>query len=156
MKDPTDDKLKRRDFLQLVLGWCAALFALGASAGAGARFMVPNVLYEPGRRYKALKPDDYPDGVTFVPEPRVFVVRKGNRFRALSAVCTHVGCTVNRAAEGQGYYCPCHGSYFDERGAVTAGPAPRPMPWLFVSLSPDGRLVVDTSQPVSPDKSLVL
>ena len=41
----------RRDFIWLTLGWLASLFALGASGFATLRSLVPNVLYEPSRRY---------------------------------------------------------------------------------------------------------
>jgi nitrite reductase/ring-hydroxylating ferredoxin subunit len=156
MNEQQPDKLKRRDFLQLALGWCAALFALAASTAAAARFMIPNVLYEPDRRYKALKPDDYPEGATFLPDIRAFVLRKGNSFRAISAICTHLGCTVNRTADNKGFHCPCHGTFFDGSGAVTAGPAPTPLPWYEVTLSRDGRLVLDTSRQVAADKYLVV
>lgn len=150
-----DKKVNRRDFVQLVLGWCAALFALGASVAAAARFMVPNVLYEPNRRYKAGKPDDYPDGATFLPDIRVFLFRKGNSFRAVSAICTHLGCTVNRV-DDSGFHCPCHGSLYDNNGIVTGGPAPKPLPWYLVSLTPDGRLMIDMTQQVAADKYLVV
>lgn len=148
------DKVQRRDFFALVLGWCSALFAFGASAAAMARYLVPNVLYEPDRRFKAQKPDEYPDGVTFFPDLRVFLLRKGNTFRAVSAVCTHLGCTVNRTTDG--FHCPCHGSVFDGNGTVVHGPAPKPLQWFAVSLSRDGRLVIDTTQPVVSDKYLVV
>ncbi len=156
MNESAGEHLKRRDFFQLALGWCTALFALGASAAATARFIFPNVLYEPDRRYKALKPDDYPEGATFLPEIRVFVLRRGNRFRAVSAVCTHLSCTVNRPANQQGFHCPCHGTYFDDNGTVLNGPAPQPLPWYEVTLSRDGRLVLDTSRPVAADRYLVV
>ena len=146
----------RREFLVLTLGWASALLAFGAAAAAATRFMIPNVLYEADRHYRALKPDDYPDGATFLPEPRVFLLRKGNSFRAVSAVCTHLGCTVNLNADGKGFSCPCHGSRFDERAQVIGGPAPRPLSWFLVALSRDGRLIIDTSSPVVPDKYLVV
>jgi cytochrome b6-f complex iron-sulfur subunit len=149
------DQVKRRAFLELFLGWCAAIFAVGASAAAAARFLMPNVLYEPNRRFKALKPDDYPEGSTFFPELRLFLFRKGNSFRAVSAVCTHLGCTVNHLS-GDGFHCPCHGSLFDRSGRVLSGPAPSSLPWFLVTLSRDGRLVVDTSVEVEPDKYLVV
>jgi nitrite reductase/ring-hydroxylating ferredoxin subunit len=156
MSEPTDGKLNRRDFVKLTFGWCAALFAAGASAAAGARFMVPNVLYEPDQRYKALKPEDYPQGMTFLPEIRTFLIRSGDKFRAVSAVCTHLGCTVNPSADGKGFHCPCHGSQFNEDGAVVGGPAPKPLPCPSVSLSRDGRLVIDASQQVPPTQALVV
>lgn len=150
----TPRPLPRRTFLSLSLGWCSALFALGASLAGAGRFLVPNVLYEPDRRFKAFKPDDYAEGPTFLPNLRVFLFRKGNSFRAASAVCTHLGCTVNLA--GKGFHCPCHGSVFDESGAVLSGPAPAPLAWFLLSLSRDGHLVIDTSQQVKSDKYLVV
>jgi cytochrome b6-f complex iron-sulfur subunit len=151
---PPPDKLQRRAFLSFTLGWCSAGFALAASLAAAGRFMVPNVLYEPDRRFKAFKPEDYPEGPTFLPNLRVFLFRKGNSFRAASAVCTHLGCTVNLA--GSGFHCPCHGSVFDPAGAVVSGPAPAPLAWFELTLSRDGHLVIDTSQQVKPDKYLVV
>jgi nitrite reductase/ring-hydroxylating ferredoxin subunit len=50
------------------------------------------------------------------------------RYRAFSAVCTHVGCLLNQVADGT-IDCPCHGSKFTiTTGAVVTGPAHRPLP----------------------------
>jgi cytochrome b6-f complex iron-sulfur subunit len=149
-----EEGVQRRTFLALCLGWGSALLALGASVAAAGRFLVPNVLYEPNRRFRALKPEDYAEGPTFLPSLRVFLFRKGNSFRAASAVCTHLGCVVNLA--GKGFHCPCHGSVFDDSGAVVSGPAPSPLPWFLVTLSRDGHLVIDTAQPVKAEKYLVV
>jgi cytochrome b6-f complex iron-sulfur subunit len=152
---PPNNEVSRRGFFQLTLGWVAGSFAVGATAAAAVRFLVPNVLYEPSLRFKAGRPEDYADGsVTFLEDERVFLVRKGNTFRCLSAVCTHLGCTVNRA--GQGYHCPCHGSVFDDAGAVRSGPAPRSLEWFAVTMSRDNRLVVDKNLRVGADKCLVV
>jgi cytochrome b6-f complex iron-sulfur subunit len=148
-------EVPRRSFLRLTLGWLSAGFAAFASAAASVRFLIPNVLFEPSLRFKAGKPDDYAsDSVTFLEEERVFLVRQGNTFRCLSAICTHLGCTVNRAEHG--YHCPCHGSVFDEQGAVKSGPAPRGLEWFPVMLTKDSRLLVDKSQRVNAEKYLVL
>ncbi len=156
MNHPTpDNDVSRRSFFQLALGWLAGAFATAASAVAAVRFLVPNVLYEPSQRFKAGKPEDYPDGsVTFLEDERVFLIRKGNTFRCLSAVCTHLGCTVNRA--NKGYHCPCHGSVFNDEGKVEGGPAPRGLPWFLVTLSKDNRLLVDKGETVVADKYLVV
>jgi cytochrome b6-f complex iron-sulfur subunit len=154
---PSNDQndFSRRSFFQLSLGWTAGIFAIVASAAGAVRFLVPNVLFEPGQLFKAGKPDDYPDGsVTFLDDERVFLIRQGNTYRCLSAVCTHLGCTVNRADHG--YHCPCHGSVFDSQGNVKSGPAPRGLAWFQVTLSKDNRLLVDKNRVVSADKYLVL
>ena len=156
MNDSTPEKnVSRRGFLQLSLGWVAGGFAVFASAAGALRFLIPNVLFEPSQKFKAGKPDDYADGsVVFIEDQRVFVVRKGNSFRCLSAVCTHLGCTVNRSE--QGYHCPCHGSVFDDQGTVKGGPAPRGLEWFQVTLSKDSHLIVDKGQRVNPEEYLVL
>jgi Rieske Fe-S protein len=149
------DQPSRRGFFALALGWLAATFAVGASSVAAVRFLTPNVLYEPSLRFKAGRPDDYADGsVTFLDEERVFIVRRGNTFQCLSAICTHLGCTVNRT--GDGYHCPCHGSIFNDQGKVLGGPAPRALEWFLVTLSKDNRLLVDKTQRVNADQYLVL
>jgi len=145
----------RRNFVELTLGWLAATFAVAASSVAAVKFLTPNVLYEPSLRFKAGRPADYADGsVTFLEDERVFIVRRGNTFQCLSAICTHLGCTVNRT--GQGYHCPCHGSVFNDQGRVLSGPAPRPLEWFLVTLSKDNRLVVDKTERVAGDKYLVV
>jgi nitrite reductase/ring-hydroxylating ferredoxin subunit len=147
--------ISRRGFLQLALGWAAGTLAIVASAAGAVRFLVPNVLFEPSLIFKAGKPEDFPDGsVTFLESERVFLVRQGNTYRCLSAICTHLGCTVNRAEKG--YHCPCHGSVFDEQGSVKSGPAPRGLAWFQVTLSKDNRLLVDKSRTVAADQYLVL
>jgi Rieske Fe-S protein len=42
-------------------------------------------------------------------------------FDALSMACTHSGCLIDIIG-GQSFDCPCHGSRFDNSGAVINGP----------------------------------
>jgi len=137
-----------------------SMFAIGciamgaATAGflaATVRFFVPNVLYEPSRRFDIGAPSDFPPGgaATFLPDWRLYVFNGTDGFYAISSVCTHLGCNVRRG--GPGFECPCHGSQFDESGQVVQGPAPDPLAWYALSLSPHAQLVVDLDQQVTPE-----
>src|SRR5580765_2876387 len=43
-------------------------------------------------------------------------------FNAMTAICTHEACTVERYQAGT-FTCPCHGSQYNTSGAVVKGPA---------------------------------
>ena len=138
----------RRRFLRL-MGKGSVVLAFLIQIAAAARAFVPNVLYEPSRRFKLRKPKDYPPGVTFNADRRLFVVRDEDDFHVISSVCTHLGCTVQWRQDERRFDCPCHGSRFREDGTVISGPAPRPLEWYAVTLSPDGYLEVDTAEQVA-------
>src|SRR5574341_2453247 len=154
----TDDKGNRRDFL-MKLGIGAGMAGLAAQAGASLRSLIPNVSYDAPTTVKVGPPSEFPDGLKFLPDQRLFVFREGSTFYAISAVCTHLGCTVRAEAlprvetasvQGQQlklthrFLCPCHGSRYEGDGRNVAGPAPRPLAWYELAVAPDdGQLVVD-------------
>src|SRR5512139_1851282 len=141
------------------LGTAAGAAALAAQGGIVLRSFVANVSYDTPSRIKLGLPGAFPDGLTLVPDARLFVSRSSKRFRVLSAVCTHLGCTVRaeaslkadpsdpdtrRATQVFQLACPCHGSRYQEDGSNISGPAPRPLPAYKLTLAPDdGQLVVD-------------
>jgi cytochrome b6-f complex iron-sulfur subunit len=59
-------------------------------------------------------------------DPTAFLVTRTaqDTFTALTAICTHEGCTVDRFASPV-FVCPCHGSQYSTSGTVVMGPAPR-------------------------------
>jgi nitrite reductase/ring-hydroxylating ferredoxin subunit len=50
-----------------------------------------------------------------------FVLRDGQSVRALSRVCTHMGCLLRYNAPERELGCPCHGAVFDLNGKVDPG-----------------------------------
>ena len=64
----------------------------------------------------------------FKKDQRVWIVRQEDgSFFAISAICTHLGCTPNWFAIDNKFKCPCHGSGFYRDGTNYEGPAPRPL-----------------------------
>lgn len=149
------DRYTRRDFLQYV-AWIATLGTMGGVTAGSARFMFPNVLYEPSKFYKIGKPLDYPEGITLLPDKRIYVVHYKEKYKVMSGVCSHLGCTPNWVEKKKRFECPCHGSIFDEKGVVVSGPAPSPLLWYQVSLATDGKLMVDERRVVSFSEALMV
>ncbi len=161
----------RRSFLTRITGGLIGAGVL-ASLWPLFRSLVPNVRYEPPSRFKIGSPELFQQGVTFLDKQRIFLFREGNSFHVISAVCTHLGCTVkfspfNRVMEmivrklkvrlsGE-FRCPCHGSKFRGEGTNYAGPAPRPLKWHPIEIAPeDGQLLVDISREVDREFRLVV
>ncbi len=161
----------RRGFLHKLTG---TLFGLSFVSGlwTALRSLVPNVLYEPPKRFKIGGAADFAEGVAFLDEHRLFLFRDGNAFHAVSGVCTHLGCTVKFSPFSQvkeltvrkltyrsrgEFHCACHGSKFRDEGTNFAGPAPRPLRWHRLEVSPeDGQLMVDLATDVDRDFRLVV
>jgi len=71
----------------------------------------------------------------------VFKDPKGG-LRALSAKCTHEGCTVQYKRDESLIWCACHNGKFDLDGRVLSGPPPRPLTAFRASGSLDTKVVV--------------
>jgi Rieske Fe-S protein len=81
----------------------------------------------------------------------IVIARDPSGVYAMSAICTHAGCFLDDASTtiAAGLYCPCHGSSFDGEGAVIGGPARAALQHYAVTVTADGSLTVDGSQPVA-------
>ena len=71
----------------------------------------------------------------------VYVTRKSGQLEVLSAVCPHLGCSVQWNASQDKFICPCHGATYSANGTRLGGPAPRGMDSLEGQVR-DGRLMV--------------
>lgn len=127
------EAVPRRDWLGLTALWAAAGALLFGIIGM-LRLPKAAVLASPSKRFRVALPETLASGTPFVPSGRaVALFRDAQGGYALSTVCTHLGCVVKPSADG--FECPCHGSRFAADGSVRKGPAPRPLPWLKVSVS---------------------
>lgn len=59
--------------------------------------------------------------------PGLLVRTPEGDYRALSAICTHLNCTVQYRAREQDIWCACHNGVYDLSGRNLSGPPPRPL-----------------------------
>ncbi|MBI4511403.1 MAG: Rieske (2Fe-2S) protein [Deltaproteobacteria bacterium] len=148
----TKEGTTRRSLL-LGIGWATLGLGTLESLWSTIRFARAPVSYGAPLKWTLGTLERFAPGVAvFFEKARVFVTRERRGVRAMSAVCTHLGCTVRR--EGQGFLCPCHGSRYDEEGHVVSGPAPKSLAYYHLEQDKRGRLVVDLARPVSPEERL--
>lgn len=160
-EEKENGQLSRRDFF-LAAGNAAVTATLVGGSIVTWKYLWPNALLEPPSRFRVASTQEMPPGsVLFNPQYRVFVFReKEGYFYALSAICTHLGCTTNWKPGGMPDHpegviaCPCHGSVFSKTGDVIRGPAPRPLDRFRMSVE-DGELVVDISEKVSEEEMVL-
>ena len=75
--------------------------------------------------------------VRFGSRPAIVVHIPGGEFRAFSAVCTHLQCTVQYRPDLELVWCACHNGRFDLAGRNVGGPPPRPLDPLAVTVRGD-------------------
>jgi len=144
----------RRDFLGMAAIWSSVVAFAGALIGS-MRLPMPSVFPESNASVKIGPAEAFAiDSATHLASLKLWVFRDSEGIYAVSSVCTHLGCIAGRDAETGSFLCPCHGSVFKADGSVVAGPAPSGLPWLALSIAPDGQIVVDQRRSVSAGTKL--
>ena len=142
---------RRREFL--TLGVSLGIGGLGAAlTGAGVfKFMIPVVTYGTPKQFTVPKASLPEAGEELLfPDERVLLRRhQDGQLGAISLVCTHLGCTVNRVTTG--FLCPCHGSQYDPEGGGGGGPAPKTLPWHSIKNVPGDLIEIDTGTALEQD-----
>jgi cytochrome b6-f complex iron-sulfur subunit len=123
--------MDRRKFVNLFLG--------GSLLATVASFLYPVIRYLiPPRQAESLAKrvlaarvgDLAPNSAKlfrFGSSPALLINTAEGELRSLTAVCTHLTCTVRYDGETATIYCPCHNGRFDLAGNVLSGPPPRPL-----------------------------
>jgi cytochrome b6-f complex iron-sulfur subunit len=139
---PAGPEVSRRGLLKYVLlGFSALATAAGVLTPIIAYIWPPaRAAAEAGGRVVVATTADLPVGqgaVFSVQNKPVIVINTEQGVRALSAVCTHLGCIVFWNPERQVIACPCHEAYFSINGAVISGPPPAPLEVYRVQVEGD-------------------
>ncbi|MDR3723230.1 MAG: Rieske (2Fe-2S) protein [Terracidiphilus sp.] len=75
----------------------------------------------------------------FGPKPALLIHHTDGRWIAMTAVCTHLGCTVQYEPQLDRIHCACHGGVYNPyTGANVSGPPPKPLTLYKVAVSDAG------------------
>ena len=78
----------------------------------------------------------------FAGRPALLLHHADDTWTALTAVCTHLGCTVQFDKDRKAIYCACHGGIYDAKtGANISGPPPKPLT-KYAAQIPPGKVVI--------------
>ncbi len=129
--DSTPPDIKRRRFIELLLGTGVVASAISflypvlrfivppkmANLGSGTVVAgtVGELSLNSGKIFR------------FGNRPGILILTPQDEYRAMSAVCTHLGCTVQYRKDRQLIWCACHNGWYDLTGKNIAGPPPRPL-----------------------------
>lgn len=141
--------MDRRGFLNM-------LIRLSATALGGfvlypvVRYLIPPKSPEAAtRRVIAARKNELAPGsfkiFPFGGQPGILIRARDGGYKAFTAVCTHLGCTVQYKAATNGIWCACHNGQYDLSGRNVAGPPPRPLEAFVVHETGD-QIVVEKAQ----------
>ena len=78
----------------------------------------------------------------FGSRPCLLIHHADGTWVALSAVCSHLGCTVQYQPAQNRIFCACHGGIYDPKsGANVSGPPPKPLQAFKTTLTDKGIVV---------------
>ena len=143
--------LTRRKFVK------AGMAVAGAAYAAAFGYPLYRYLASPAERAAALAAvkDITLDGADKLPRqaalmfkfagrPAILLHHTDDTWTALTAVCTHLGCTVQYESQADRIHCACHGGVYNAyTGANVSGPPPKPLKLFKVAVNEAG---VDVSR----------
>jgi len=133
--------VKRRRFIEALLG---SGFFMSAAAFfyPVLRFLVPPKESDLGSgSVVAAKTGDLKPNsgkiFRFGSRPGLLVRTAGGEYKAMSATCTHLACTVQYRDDTRQVWCACHNGTYDVNGRNVSGPPPRPLEAFEVQVRGD-------------------
>ncbi|HVA94283.1 MAG TPA: ubiquinol-cytochrome c reductase iron-sulfur subunit [Candidatus Dormibacteraeota bacterium] len=135
------DAPKRRHFLEIFLG-ASVTASLISFVYPVLRYMIPVQNAEPAAdsalagHLGDLKPNTGKI-FRFGNRPALLVLTNDGKYHAMSAVCTHLNCTVQYRSDLHAVWCACHNGMYSVDGRNISGPPPRPLETYQVILKGD-------------------
>jgi cytochrome b6-f complex iron-sulfur subunit len=139
--DPPSPPLPRRRFVGALLG-SGFLATAVAFLYPVLRYLVPPKASDVGGdavvagRVGELKPNSGKI-FRFGNRPGLLIHTSSGEYRAMSATCTHLSCTVQYRDDLQQVWCACHNGKYDLNGRNVSGPPPRPLEAFEVQVQGD-------------------
>lgn len=121
----------RRDFLKYLLGAGVLGFAGSVIYPVLSYLKPPKQSEVEVTSVSAGKLNDFPKDsgkiIRFGSKPVIVIRSADGSLHALSAECTHLGCTVQYKKDQGLIWCACHNGKYDINGRNISGPPPRPL-----------------------------
>jgi len=131
----------RRSILNFLLG-TGTVATLAAIFYPIIRFMVPPRIVESSAtsvvaaKISEIKPNQGKI-FQFGTKPGLLIETPTGEYRAFSAICTHLDCTVQYREDEKLIWCACHNGRYDLSGKNISGPPPRPLEAFEVNVRGD-------------------
>ncbi len=141
----------RRRFIQAILG-SGVVATAAAFLYPVLRYLVPPPATDMGAndvvaaKVADLKPNSAKI-FRFGSRPGLVIETAPGEYRAMSATCTHLSCTVQYRSDLRQVWCACHNGMYDLAGRNISGPPPRPLEAYEVHVRGD-EIVVSRKQGV--------
>jgi len=138
---PLSTPVPRRGFVELLLG--------GGIVATAAAFIYPVLRYFVPPKTADLGGDSVVAAKVgelklnsgkifrFGSRPGLLIRTANGEYRAMSAVCTHLSCTVQYRPDLREVWCACHNGTYNLDGRNISGPPPRPLEAFDVQVRGD-------------------
>jgi Rieske Fe-S protein len=132
------ENVRRRRFVNLLLGTGLVASAASFLYPIIKYFVPPKVADMGGDAVLAAKTSELKPNTAktfrFGTRPGLLIEIGAGEYRAMSATCTHLGCTVQYRPDLREVWCACHNGMYDLNGRNVSGPPPRPLETFDVQI----------------------
>ncbi|MEW6061966.1 MAG: Rieske (2Fe-2S) protein [Bacteroidota bacterium] len=138
---PQEVQTDKRNFLKLILFGSATAWLASVIYPILSYLKPPKQSEVVVKSVKAGKISDFANDtgtiVKFGTKPVILIRNAKGEFKAFSATCTHLDCTVQYRSDFGLIWCACHNGKYDLNGRNVSGPPPRPLDVYEVALQGD-------------------